>query len=225
MAGDAQTFDTKIKPLGCWLNNPGNMRPGPAWEGLNTPSVYHTTGNGDFAWFSSAVWGFRAIFRDYMTLFDRGINTITKLVNTWAPAADKNNDVAYISALCRATGYGADEVINLKSWDIAKNVCYAMVTVEQGAFEGYFTQAQMAEGAYRCGITDAPAPIVKKLGTAVASYGSAGTGLVAAATTQVQTIQQHPHGWVVTTLLVVASIGLAGIAGVLAQRGQPRNAS
>jgi hypothetical protein len=210
------------KPIGVFLCNPGNMRPGPAWEGLHSPSVYHTTGNGDFAWFSSAVWGFRAMFRDYMTLFDRGINTIAKLINVWAPAADKNNTAAYIAAVCRATGYAQDDVINLKAWEIAKNVCYAMVTVEQGQFEGFFTQAQMAEGAYRCGITDAPAPIVKKIGAAVASYGSAGTGLVAAASTQVAAVQSQPHGPYVTGALVLISLVLAGIGGYLAQRGQPK---
>lgn len=155
-------------PRNALNHNPLNLRPGSPYEGLGSPSVV-----ANFCNFSSDVWGFRAAFRNYITKADRGINTIRALITEWAPAADSNNTAAYIESVCKHTGFGPDEVINLKSWPIASAVCYAQVMVESGdAFEANFKLADMAEGAYRAGIVDAPPPVTKRVLQRVSGVGA-----------------------------------------------------
>jgi hypothetical protein len=179
--------------------NPLNIRPGAPYEGL-TAQV-----NG-FCVFKSPVWGFRAAFRNYITKADRGVNTIAKLIGEWAPPGDNNDTAAYIASVCNATGYGPDDPINLKSWPVASAVCYAQTMVETGApFEQYWKLAQMAEGAFRAGLADAPPPTVTKIATRVTGIGSAVTGTVAA------TQSSNPK---MQAALVVMTIVLAAMAAI-----------
>lgn len=160
---------TQMLPLGVRLNNPLNLRPGSPWEGLDTPDE-----QSGFCRFTSPVWGFRAAFRNLMTYADKyGINTIRGIVTRWAPPGDNNDTDAYIRAVVARTGYAIDQVLDVKKFDTAANVIRAMTVHEQGDFAKYFTQEQLAEGAYRAGIKDAPPPFAKKVITVVANSASA----------------------------------------------------
>lgn len=216
---------TALNSRGIANNNPGNVMANQPWEGMKGQDSV------GFAIFSSPPWGFRAMFRNYISYFDAGYNTIRKIVLRWSPPEGNKTPSdpdgtkqanAYIAALCAATGWDPDEVIKIKTWDVASRLCYAQVIHEIGQFAP-FTLQQMKEGAFRAGIVDAPPPLIKKIPAAVAGYGAAGTGAIAAATTQVQQIQSHPHGGLVTAILVVASIVLSGLAAYLANRGTSPN--
>ena len=192
------------------LNNPLNIRPGQPYEGLADPAQV-----AGFCNFSSPVWGFRAVFRNYITKADRGVNTITKLISEWAPTTE-NDTAVYIATVAKASGYGADEPINLKAWDTASKVCYAQAEVESGQpFEANWTQAQMAEGAFRAGITDAPQPVAHKVAVLVSGAAAATSSAAPAAIDAINTYkplidQSHSH-----TLKTLFAL-LAGAFAVLA---------
>lgn len=208
-------------------SNPGNLMANQPWEGMTDVD------DAGFAIFSDPVWGFRAMFRNYIAYYDAGYNTISKLVRHWSPAsgnktaADPTGDVqvnAYISALCTATGWGPDDVLLLKTWDVASRLCYAQTIHECGAFTPYFTQAQMSLGAFRGSIVDAPVPIVKKVAATLANSGAAGTAVVGAAQTALAASQGQPHSpWISATFFVGAA-ALAGLGAWLSSRGQVKGA-
>jgi hypothetical protein len=163
-------------------NNPLNLRPGQPYEGLRGQ-------NGGFCDFVSPPWGFRAAIRNYITKADRGVKTIRALISEWAPPGDNNDTEAYIRSVSQKTGFGADEEISLKAWDVCSKVCYAQTEVETGEpFEKNFTLAQLAEGALRAGIVDAPKSPVKKIGVVLAGAASAAS---AAAPTVVDAINTY----------------------------------
>lgn len=195
---------TNQTPMGVRNNNPLNIRAGIPWEGL----AYEANG---FAVFQSPVFGFRAAFRSYITKYDRGLNTVRKLITEWAPPSE-NDTAAYIKTVCDRTGYGPDDVIALKTWDVAKNVCYAQTIVENGGFAP-FTMDQMAEGAFRAGVVDAPAPFTHKVTTTIAA---AGAGVAAASGGTASVIQQVgpslPQGHHIQIICAVLALVLSVVA-------------
>lgn len=192
-------------------NNPLNLRPGQPYEGLATPSE-----NAGFCNFKSPVWGFRAAFRNYITKYDRGVDTITKLITEWAPPSDNNDTAAYIKSVSQKTGFGADDKIALKTWDVASAVCYAQAEVESGgSFESAWTQTQMSEGAFRAGIVDAPPPLSKKIGSTIAASGGGVAAGAAAVQSAVETYNQSPHSPRIFIGLCAVSAILALLAAVL----------
>ncbi len=62
---------------------------------------------GRFAVFESMQHGIAALYKQLQLYFKRGINTLSSIVKTYAPASDNNNVDAFISALTKATGKGA----------------------------------------------------------------------------------------------------------------------
>jgi hypothetical protein len=158
-----------VNPINVRNSNPLNVRPGQPYEGLGTPSQ-----QGGFCNFSTPVWGFRAVFRNFITKHDRGVRSVRALVSEWAPPTDNNDTEAYIASVCKSADLKPDDVIELKSWPVASAVCYAMTQVETGApFETYWKAADMAEGAYRAGIVDAPKSPIRRVGVVVAGSASA----------------------------------------------------
>lgn len=198
-------------------HNPGNLEANQPWEGM----IGAAGPNDRFAVFKDNVWGFRAMFRNYITYFDRGINTITKIVNTWSPASDNTSPAdpdgtksvaAYIAALCKFTGFGPDEIVQMKTWEMASRLVYAQTIHECGQFGPAFTQDQMAQGAFRAGIEDAPPPLSQKVITKVSGYGAAVAGGAAFAQPTIESIAQQPHSNFVHYCLCAAVIVLSIIA-------------
>jgi hypothetical protein len=198
-------MNSVVKPEGVRNNNPLNIKANQAYEGM-TSQV-----NG-FAVFSSPVWGFRAAFRNYITKYDRGINTVSKLINEWAPPADGNNTNAYIQKVCSMTGYAPDEVIELKTWDVASSVVYAQTVVECGSFTDYFTRDQMAAGAFRAGIVDAPPPVTTHIVQKITGAGAA----VGAAAAAVQGVAANSTGTVSSPKTQLILLAIAALCGVVA---------
>lgn len=200
--------------------NPGNIRYGLPWEGLGSPPV---DGDG-FCRFVSAPWGFRAMCRSYMTKFDReGIDTIRKLITQWSPPNGDGNSAAstnaYIAAVSKSSGYDADEKLPMKTWECCKRIAYAQAAFEAGApFETYWKLSDLAEGAYRAGITDAPPPVAKQIASTIASSAggiAAATGVVQ---TAVETASASPHSPKITIALLAAAAILAFLGAILRSR-------
>ena len=192
-------------PIGARNNNPLNLRPGQPWEGM-------TGQDGGFVVFSSPVWGFRAAVKVYIHYADRGLDTITKIISTWAPSSE-NDTAAYIASVCQSTGYGPDDVLKIKTYDVCSAMLYAQTIVECGSFDKYFTQAQMAEGCYRAGIVDAPAPLLKRVTQIAASSGAALGAAATAAQPVVSGWMGISHSATVQIIIGAATLLLAIIAG------------
>lgn len=201
------------RPLGVRLHNPLNVRPGSPWEGLAIPSE-----ESGFCRFTSNVWGFRAAFRVLITYNDvHKLNTLTGIISRWAPPGDHNDTNAYIAAVTKATGYGADQPLAIKTWSVAANVVRAMTIQEQGDFATFFTIEEMSEGAFRAGIADAPPPLAARAKAIAVSAGSAVSGAAAIASPIVQGYApqiQQSHSLLIQLTFGVIAVGLAVMAGI-----------
>lgn len=86
-------------------NNPGNIR------FANQRSAIGADSRG-FAIFPTLQAGILEATRQLDLYSKRGINTIGAIVNAWAPASDRNNVPAYIAALSKSTGKGANDQLS-----------------------------------------------------------------------------------------------------------------
>lgn len=166
-------------PMDVRLNNPLNIENGGPYEGEAIPPQIGGKRN-----FETAAFGFRAVFRNYITKYDRGIDTINALIKEWSPPGGDNITItdptgtkqydAYVAFVARKSGFLATETLVLKSWDTCSKICSAQVEFESGQpFDKYWKVKDMAEGAFRAGIADAPKTFVAKAGTLAAAGGTA----------------------------------------------------
>lgn len=88
-------------------NNPGNLNfAGQAGAALERPG-------GRFARFETAFDGLRALSRQLTLYAGRGINSIEKIISTWAPGSDNNNTAAYIQAVSERLGVDPQAALNM----------------------------------------------------------------------------------------------------------------
>jgi hypothetical protein len=59
-------------------------------------------------------------------------DTLTKIINTYAPASDNNNDAAYIADVAKRTGFNPDQKLNLNDPATLTKLISAMVRHENG---------------------------------------------------------------------------------------------
>jgi hypothetical protein len=125
-------------PIGLRNNNPGNLRPGDSWQGM-------TGTNGGFIVFSDISWGLRALGTDLSNKVFRGLDTITKIIEMYAPRSENNTD-AYISAVSNSTGIGKNEKLMLNG-EVLKKLMRAVIMHENGApYATLITDQDIEEG-------------------------------------------------------------------------------
>jgi len=127
-----QTIRT-LAARGIRNNNPGNLElTDIPWRG-KVPRLENTDGR--FEQFYTAFDGIRALARDLTTKTGRGLDTIRKIIEVYAPPFNddgtfENDTVAYIKSVSKRTGIGADEPIN---FDVQKfDLVNAIIFHEQG---------------------------------------------------------------------------------------------
>jgi hypothetical protein len=81
-------------------NNPGNVHASAPGQQVDARGIRV---------FGSKEEGLKALDADITTKMARGLDTISKIINVYAPAGDHNNVPAYIAALVKDTGKGANE--------------------------------------------------------------------------------------------------------------------
>lgn len=90
-----------FKIRGLRNNNPGNIRiTRIPWTG-KVPVSENT--DGEFEQFYNAEDGIRAMARDLLTGYNRGEDTISEIISSWAPN-NENNTGAYIASVSKQTG-------------------------------------------------------------------------------------------------------------------------
>lgn len=126
-------------PRGIRNNNPGNLN----YAGQAGATMEGGEG-GRFAVFESMQHGVAALYKQLQLYFKRGINTLSSIVKTYAPASDNNNVDAYISALSKATGKGANEVLDSGDTATMARLMKGIVDHENG--KGYISSSDIMGG-------------------------------------------------------------------------------
>lgn len=109
-------------------NNPGNIRLNPYinWEGQI---------DGDdqsFVKFKSMAFGIRALMKLLINYQKRGYNTISKIINRYAPSSE-NNTSNYIQIVSRKMGISKDAILDLSDNNLLMKLTKAIVSVEIGS--------------------------------------------------------------------------------------------
>lgn len=114
--------------IGMLLNNPFDLEiTNIPWRGKITPGADKT-----FEQFDTMEHGLRAGFMDLLSAFNKHKRTTIKaIVTPYAPPEENNTD-AYIAAVCKYTGYGEDDALNMNDLDCLLSVGEAILIQEQG---------------------------------------------------------------------------------------------
>lgn len=117
-----------IKPTrGERNNNPGNIRKGPAWQGLAADQSSDTA----FAVFTTPEYGIRALGKLLQNYQSQGFNTVRAIINKYAPSTE-NNTGAYINAVASALHVSPDAPIDLHDPSTLTSLVNAIIQHENG---------------------------------------------------------------------------------------------
>lgn len=131
-------------PRGIRNHNPGNLRHGPRWIGLEKVQL-----DREFAQFRAPEWGIRALAKLLLGYRRRGITTLRELVARYAPATE-NNCAAYEDALCLALGVRGTEAVDWSDPLTMRTLVAAIIRHENGRQP--YTDAVLDEGLRRAGL-------------------------------------------------------------------------
>lgn len=107
-------------------NNPGNL------EFRGQAGAKPENGSGRFAAFSTMAEGVAALDEQLMRYAKRGKDTIRSIISTYAPAGENNTD-AYIAAMVKTLGVGADDHLNLNDKNTMRGLLTGITAHENGA--------------------------------------------------------------------------------------------
>lgn len=123
-------FNNKKATRGIRNNNPGNLN-----FARQQGASKESGANGRFAIFNSMQEGIAALERQIaINVNKHGLNTLAKFVHSYAPAGDKNNESAYIKALQKETGLGANDNIDLSNKKIASGIRNGIIAHENNGY-------------------------------------------------------------------------------------------
>ena len=89
-------------------NNPGNIRHGIDWDGLDEDQ----SKDEEFSQFSTPEYGIRAMFKILKTYDNKyNLNTIEGIINRWAPPIE-NDTESYIDFVSSKVGKDRSEVLD-----------------------------------------------------------------------------------------------------------------
>ena len=127
-------------------NNPGNIRIGAPWFGLQsrdhmTPEQAAET---QFCVFSAPQWGFRAMATIFLTYARKdGVKTIRQAISRWAPPTE-NNTTAYVNDVCKQTGFDPDAIFNFSNPTNMRALCRYVSVHECGGW--FFSLGDLMTG-------------------------------------------------------------------------------
>ena len=128
-AATTPTAPAGVLPRGIRNNNPGNIRiTNNQWRG-KIPIERNT--DGAFEQFESMDFGVRAAILNLRSYFDRGLNTVEKIVNTWAPPSE-NNTSGYMGFVESCAGINRKKVLSFTPVQVAP-ILRCMFVMENGS--------------------------------------------------------------------------------------------
>jgi len=130
-------------PRGIRNNNPGNLiLTNIAWQG-KVPNAQNTDGH--FEQFTFIEYGIRAMAMDIIGDINKGKNTLTLLIEEYAPRSE-NDTTAYINSVSSRTGIAANDIIPMTTGVVA-SIIRAKLAVENGAVVfNYISDADIEAG-------------------------------------------------------------------------------
>lgn len=134
-----QKGQSSRSPRGIRNNNPGNLN----FVG-QAGATKEAGENGRFAVFGSMTDGIAALYKQIQLYFKRGTDTISEIVNKYAPASDNNNVMAYINSLVKATGKGAHESLANSDMSTIFRLLKGIISHENG--KGYVSDDEIMRG-------------------------------------------------------------------------------
>ena len=134
-------------PRGIRNNNPGNIRWGSDWYGLDPNGKEK---DASFCVFTRPEYGIRALARllvNYQKLHK--LNTIRKIIERYAPV-NENNTEAYVLHVAKQVGVDADEAILVMEHERMKPLVKAIIMHENGVMP--YADKVIDEGLVLAGI-------------------------------------------------------------------------
>jgi len=136
-------------PRGVRNNNPGNinktMKSGQEylWNG-EVPHVENTDGR--FKQFYAYEYGVRALMLNLKSYFNSGQNTVRKIIEKWAPAAEngKAGTEAYVQAVSKAVGVKPDTTLTFDK-KYVNGLVKAIAQHENGSGDKWVTDAHLTK--------------------------------------------------------------------------------
>lgn len=141
-------------------NNPGNLE-----YSKTNPWVGQTGDDGRFAKFETPEHGIRALGRNLLSYQRQGIDTVSDIINRWAPPSDNNNTDAYIQAVCAQLGVTPDQQLDASNPDTLKALCASIIHHENGR-QPYNDQQLTSGVSAALGLSSLPASSKRYTGTA-----------------------------------------------------------
>lgn len=122
-------------PRGIRNNNPGNLRPGPAWQGV--AGLDTAPPDPPYLRFVDPEHGVRALARTLISYRERhGIDTLAAVFARWAPVGDGNDPDAYAAVVAQALGQDMATPIDLRDPVILAALAAAITHQENGGAPG-----------------------------------------------------------------------------------------
>lgn len=140
-------------------NNPGNI------ESNSIPWQGKTGSDGRFATFETPEHGIRALAKDLNTKYNRGLNNVEDIINTYAPPFE-NNTKAYIAAVSNQLGVAPNQPLNLSDPATVEKFSKAIIQHELG-YQPY-SQGQISMSVDSA-LNGTPLNVVKSAPTEIAS--------------------------------------------------------
>lgn len=120
-------------PRGIRNNNPGNLvKTSIPWQG-KIPHSQNTDSR--FEQFVDLRHGVRALMRDIITDYEKGLTTITSLISEFAPSFE-NNTAGYINSVSNMIGIGSQDIIPSITKSRLIGLSKAIVFVENDWYNG-----------------------------------------------------------------------------------------
>ncbi|HHT5623646.1 TPA: hypothetical protein ACTY5A_001051 [Klebsiella aerogenes] len=147
-------------PRGVRNNNPGNLE-----ASSSNPWVGQTGSDGRFAKFETPEHGIRALGRNLLSYQRQGIDTVSDIINRWAPPSDNNDTAAYIKSVCAQLGVKADQPLDTSNPDTLQALCAAIIKHENGSQP--YSNEQLSTGVSAAlGLSQLPTSSKRYTGTA-----------------------------------------------------------
>jgi hypothetical protein len=128
-------------PRGIRNNNPGNLiKTNIAWQGKINPSK-----DPNFEQFITLSHGIRAMYKDVINDINKGKNTITKLINEYAPPHE-NNTTQYIDQVAKGVNLDKNAIIKKLDTHFLLMLGRSIVKMENGAKHTLITDDDLRLG-------------------------------------------------------------------------------
>ncbi len=117
------------RPRGIRNHNPGNIRHGANWLGLNPDGRKIDSA---FCVFTAPIYGIRALAK-VLTNYKKihGLNTVRTIISRYAPP-NENQTMAYIQSVAKQLGVYPDTVIDIEERGVLTVFIKAVIRMENG---------------------------------------------------------------------------------------------